>query len=154
MALTKFGQTEAVISNEQAPEHMTINVEGGPPSKSSITLDPSNDFESVLIKMVQTSRRKRADYAGDGADDNPWQNFYDSAYQLGETAGLSVEQLIATKQARLRVLLRKYWDNGSGAQNEPIDDTLLDRAVYAVIALCVWNEGGYVKKTPTENGKS
>lgn len=112
-----------------------------------ITLDPSNDFEAVLIKMVQTSRAKRADYAGDGAEDHPWQNFYDSAYQLSSTAGHSVETLIGTKQARLRVLLPKFWatygQDGSAPKNEPIVDTLLDRAVYSVIAVCLWIEGGY-----------
>jgi hypothetical protein len=106
----------------------------------SITLDPENDFEAVLIKMVQTSRAKRKDYAG---DDHPWQNFYDSGYQIGLTAGHSVEQLIATKQARLRVLLPKHWNGGALVANEPIEDTLLDRAVYGVIALCLWNEDGY-----------
>lgn len=112
-----------------------------------ITLDPSNDFEAVLIKMVQTSRAKRADYAGDGDEDHPWQNFYDSAYQLSNTAGHSVETLIATKQARLRVLLPKFWktygEDVRVAKNEPVEDTLLDRAVYSVIAVCLWNEGGY-----------
>lgn len=108
-----------------------------------ITLDPNNDFESVLIKMVQTSRAKRADYAGDGEDDHPWQNFYDSAYQLGNTAGHSVETLIATKQARLRILMPKFWEGKGGPKNEPIKDTLLDRAVYSVIAVCLWNEEGY-----------
>lgn len=109
----------------------------------SITLDPSNDFERVLIEMVKTSRKKRADYAGTGENDHAWQNFYDSAYQLSNTAGHSVETLIATKQARLRVLLPKHWDGESGPKNEPIADTLLDRAVYSVIAVCLWNEDGY-----------
>lgn len=110
----------------------------------TITLDPDNDFEAVLIKMVRTSRAKRADYAGDGEEDHPWQNFYDTAYQMSSTAGHSVETLISTKQARLRILLSKLWRRaGGGPKNEPIEDTLLDRAVYSVIALCIWNEGGY-----------
>lgn len=113
----------------------------------SIILDPDNDFEAVLIEMVQTSRRKRADYAGDGEEDHPWQNFYDSAYQLSNTAGHSVETLIATKQARLRVLLPKFWHSPThDPRNEPIVDTLLDRAVYSVIAVCLWNEGGYERE--------
>ena len=114
---------------------------------TTITLDPENDFEAVLIKMVETSRAKRKDYAGDEAGDHAWQNFYDSAYQIGLTAGHSVEQLIATKQARLRVLLPKFWKKSRKdvqvAQNEPVEDTLLDRAVYSVIAICLWNEDGY-----------
>jgi hypothetical protein len=106
-----------------------------------ITLDPDNDFEAVLIKMVETSRAKRKDYAGDG---HPWQNFYDSGYLTGLTPGHSVESLLGTKAARLRVLLPRFWkDPEQKPSNEPIEDTLLDRAVYSVIAMCLWNEGGY-----------
>jgi len=106
----------------------------------SITLDPENPFEAVLIQMVETHRAKAKDYAG---DDHPNQNFYDTAYQLGLTAGHSVETLIGTKQARLRVLLPRMWRNGDSPSNEGIDDTLLDRAVYSVIAKTLWEEGGY-----------
>lgn len=106
-----------------------------------VELNPENDFEAVLIKMVETHRAKAKDYAG---DNHPNQNFYDSAYQLSNTGGHSVETLIATKQARLRVLLPQQWsDKGATPANEGIEDTLLDRAVYSVIALTIWNEGGY-----------
>jgi len=111
---------------------------------TDIKLDPDNAFEAVLIQMVETHRKKAKDYAGSG---HPNQNFYDSAYQLGLTGGHSVEALIATKQARLRVLLPEFWADASAApQNEGIEDTLLDRAVYAVIALTIWNEDGYKKE--------
>jgi hypothetical protein len=106
-----------------------------------ITLDSSNDFEAVLVQMVKTYRAKKQDYAG---DNHPNQNFYDAAYQLGLTGGHSVEGLLATKAARLRVLLPRHWRGASGPANEGIRDTLLDRAVYAVIALTIWDEGGYV----------
>lgn len=109
---------------------------------SKVTLDPNNDFEAVLIRMVETHRLKGADYAG---DNHPNQNFYDSAYQLGLTAGHSVEALISTKQARLRILLPRLWeDNNAKPANESIADTLLDRAVYSVIALTIWEDGDYV----------
>lgn len=118
-----------------------------------VELDPNNPFELVLIKMVETHRKKSADYAGTGSGVNPNQNFYDVGYQLSHTAGESCENLIAVKQARLRVLLGQMWKDmesrgmkSSGPQNESIDDTLLDRAVYAVIALTLWNEGGYHNK--------
>lgn len=108
-----------------------------------ITLDEDNLFEAALAKMVETHRRKGADYAGEKESSHPNQNFYDTAYQLGLTGGHSVEALIATKQARLRVLLPKHWTTGDGPLNEGIDDTLLDRAVYSVIAYTIWQEGGY-----------
>lgn len=109
---------------------------------NSVVLDPSNPFEAVLIEMVQTHRAKVQDYAGDG---HPNQNFYDSAYQIGNTAGHAVETLIATKQARLRVLLPALWtDSNSKPSNEGVIDTLLDRAVYSVIAMTIWNDGDYI----------
>lgn len=109
---------------------------------NSIVLDPNNPFEAVLIEMVKTHRAKAKDYAGDG---HPNQNFYDSGYQLNLTAGHSCETLIATKQARLRVLLPSLWSNSdSEPSNESIRDTFLDRAVYSVIALTILDEGDYV----------
>lgn len=107
----------------------------------TIKLNPDNPFEAVLIQMVETHRKKAKDYAG---GDHPNQNFYDSGYQLGQSGGHSVETLIATKQARLRVLLPQFWTGSGTPSNEGIEDTLLDRAVYAVIALTIWNEDGYV----------
>jgi hypothetical protein len=112
---------------------------------TEITLDADNPFEAILIQMVETHRKKKQDYAGDG---HPNQNFYDSAYQLGLTGGHSVEALIATKQARLRVLLPALWNNPDAQpENEGIGDTLLDRAVYAVIAMTIWKENGYEKES-------
>jgi hypothetical protein len=91
--------------------------------------------------MAETHRKKAKDYAG---NDHPNSNFYHTGAQLGLTSGHAVESLIATKQARLRVLLPALWANeNNGPANEGIDDTLLDRAVYSVIALTIWNEGGY-----------
>jgi hypothetical protein len=73
---------------------------------SEVKLDPNEPFDAVLIKMLETHRAKRKDYAG---DDHPNQNFYDTAYQLSLTGGHAVESLISTKQARLRVLLPRLW---------------------------------------------
>jgi hypothetical protein len=112
-----------------------------------VNLNPDDPFEAVLIKAAETHRAKGADYAG---DDHPNQNFYDAAYQLGGTGGHSVETLIATKQARLRVLLPKLWKGSDGPRNEGIEDTLLDRAVYSIIAVTIWNEGGYTFETGSE----
>lgn len=110
----------------------------------SYALDASEPFEAILIEMLKTNRKKRKDYAGDG---HFLSNFYDSAKQLRNTAGHSVETLIATKQARLSVLLPNYWSetNDNQPANEPIFDSLLDRAVYSVLAMCIWNDGGYNK---------
>jgi len=110
---------------------------------NSMILNQDNAFERILAEMVSVHRRKVKDYAGSA---HPNENFYDSANQTGLTAGHSVETLIATKQARLKVLLPNYWtSNNATPANESIYDTLLDRAVYAVIALTIWNEQGYIQ---------
>lgn len=115
----------------------------------SIELNPNNAFEAAIIKMVEMHRMKAIDYTGKS---HPNQNFYDSAYQLSQTGGHSVEQLIATKQSRLRVLLPKHWTDGNAPVNEGLDDTFLDRAVYSVIAMTLWAEGGYNSSSPPKEG--
>ena len=94
-------------------------------------LDLTDPFEKVLNEMLALSRRKRHDYA---QDDDPWSNFRRSADQVGAQPELAVEVLIATKQARLRELRSKE------AVNESVRDTMIDRAVYSVIALVLFDE--------------
>lgn len=103
---------------------------------SSVTLDPDDPFDSILIDMVRINRAKRNDYAG-----QDWwtQNFIDSAYMTNTTPGHSCEILIGTKQSRLRTLLKP----AVKAKNESIEDTIMDRAVYSVIAVGIYREGGY-----------
>lgn len=107
----------------------------------TVELNEDNAFEAALIAMVVTHRAKAQDYA---TKEQPNQNFYDTAHQLNLTGGHAVEALISTKQARLRVLLPAVWeDSDAKPANEGIEDTLLDRAVYSVIAMTIWEEGGY-----------
>lgn len=103
---------------------------------SDITLDPADPFEAALVRMVETNRAKRADYTLDPLGGSFW-NFERTADQVGTTRRMVVEMFIATKQARLQALLT----SGREPQNEAIDDTVLDRAVYSVIALAMLQEG-------------
>lgn len=98
-------------------------------SQEPITLDPADPFEAILVEIVETNRRKRADYTSEGS--SPWENFDRTEEQVAGFHGVAVETLIATKQARLRALRSR----GNDPQNESIADTLLDRAVYSIIAL-------------------
>jgi len=93
-------------------------------------------FDRVVEEIIGLNRRKRADYTG---NQDPWENFKDSSRQVGQAPGLSVEVLIGTKQSRLRQLLQP----GREPNNESIRDTFLDRAVYAIIALAMYDEGLY-----------
>ena len=94
---------------------------------SSITLDPSDNFDAALIKIKQIHDKKKADYS-DPKD--RFSNFVLSANFANITVPQTFEVLIGTKQARLIELTRP----GRVAQNESIEDTLLDRAVYCILA--------------------
>lgn len=93
-------------------------------------LDELDPFEAVLIKMVRMNRLKRQDYAFDGS---PWSNFEFTAGVLGISAVDAAVHNVAQKLARL-VALRANGRLDEPA-NEAVDDTYLDLAVYATIAL-------------------
>ena len=93
-----------------------------------LELNPDDPIEAILIKIVNTNRRKRADYAQDG---DIFSNFRQASFAAGVTPEQGIEYMIATKQARLMALR----SNGRPPSNESVEDTMLDRAVYAIIAL-------------------
>lgn len=85
-------------------------------------------FHSALQKMAEVHDKKSADYAHDG---NRYSNFEEAA----AIAGVSVDDvfavLIGIKLSRLRELLK----SGKTPNNESIQDTRLDLAVYSVLWL-------------------
>jgi hypothetical protein len=94
-------------------------------------LDSSDPFEAVVIEMVEMNRRKRADYALDG---DPFSNFHHSSAMLGIDGFGPIEAVLfnlSQKLARLNSLRK----NGrmESPQNEAVEDTYLDIAVYATI---------------------
>lgn len=93
-----------------------------------LTLDPSHPFEEVLVGIVETYHRKANDYTREGS--SPWDNFDGVEQALGLPAGTATDVLIATKMHRKKALATRE----GGPQNEALEDTLLDHAVYAVIA--------------------
>lgn len=97
------------------------------------TLDPHDVFERVLIEMAEVQRRKQADYAIDG---NRWSNFEQACRQVVMPTEMGFEYMIATKQARLQALTR----NGRDPLNESVMDTMVDRAVYSVLAIAYRND--------------
>lgn len=94
-----------------------------------IVLDPKDPFDTVLSEIVLTNRRKRHDYVASEA--SPWENFDRVEDQTQGGHGSATEALIAVKQARLRALATRQ----DLPKNESVEDTLLDRAVYSIIAL-------------------
>jgi hypothetical protein len=98
--------------------------------------DPCAEFVAIIREMEALHRRKSQDYGSSG---DAYANFYDVARQMGwGDAWTSCEALIALKQARLRMLAARSFE---GVANESVRDTLHDRAVYAVIALVLYDRG-------------
>jgi hypothetical protein len=82
--------------------------------------------------MVQTNRKKRADYAKDG---DPFSSFKVTSDLLGLDGFGPVESAImnvAQKLSRLKALRENGCMNDPA--NEAVADTYLDMAVYAVLA--------------------
>lgn len=106
--------------------------------KEQMKLDPEDEFDSVIIDMVKTNRKKRRDYA---ADSDIFSNFRDVARMFGHPdigAREIAYILILVKVARLRSLrLNGRMDD---AANESVLDTFLDMAVYSTITLALAKE--------------
>lgn len=83
-------------------------------------------FHALLARMAETHDRKNADYAQDG---NPYSNFEEAAASAGCSVDTVFRVLIGIKQARLKELLK----GEKTAQNESVDDSKLDLAVYAAL---------------------
>jgi hypothetical protein len=99
--------------------------------KEVVTLDPDDPFDAALIPIVQTNRRKRADYARDG---DPFSSFRTSSSLIGLDGFGPVEAglfNITQKLSRLKSLR----ENGrmDDPKNEAVADTYLDLAVYGVL---------------------
>lgn len=83
-------------------------------------------FNKLLDRMQQIHDKKNKDYA---EDNNPYSNFEFSAGGSKVNLYQVYFVLITTKMARLHELLGKQ----KVAQNESVDDTLLDLAVYSAL---------------------
>lgn len=85
-------------------------------------------FHAALKQMAEMHDRKSADYA-----DTQNGNFYTNFEEAAATAGTSVEEvfltLIGVKLARLRELKKK----GTAPQNESVQDSRKDLAIYAAL---------------------
>jgi hypothetical protein len=104
-----------------------------PMDAPGITLSVDDPFEAALIPIVETNRRKRADYAIDG---DPFTNFDATSRFLGVPRWMSAHFNVVQKMARIQSL----WANGrmDDPKNEAVEDTILDAAVYGVIAYSIY----------------
>lgn len=101
----------------------------------AVTLDPGDPFERALIAMVETNRRKRRDYALDG---DPFSNFTATA-QFANFKHRWMSPLFNCAQKLARISSLAANGRTDDPENEAIGDTLLDNAVYGVIAYADWS---------------
>jgi hypothetical protein len=102
---------------------------------TQIPLDPGDPFDAALIPLVETNRRKRADYAQDG---DPFSSFTTSADLLGLDGFGPIEAALfnmAQKMTRLQSL--RLNGRMNDPRNEAVADTYLDLAVYSILTYAI-----------------
>jgi hypothetical protein len=92
----------------------------------------SQAFHDLLVKAGEMHDRKQADY---GRDDDPFYNIKQSA-NWGIEPWVGAMMRADDKMGRLRAMAQ----DGGELVNEPIEDSLMDIAVYALIALVLREE--------------
>ena len=91
-------------------------------------------IKECFEQRMEIMRKKTEDYSN-GQD--VLSNFKGSGANIGLTAEMQILSLIATKVARLGVLLK----SGKVPENESIDDSIKDLANYTDLLYCAVNEG-------------
>jgi hypothetical protein len=87
------------------------------------------EFEEVIDEILAMHRRKGADY---GTDQDFFANVSaSSSWGIAPWIG-------AMMRANDKVVRLQSFAKGSTLQNEGVEDSLLDIATYAVIALCLY----------------
>jgi hypothetical protein len=105
-------------------------------TNNAITLNKESEFERALISLVQTHREKSKGY---GSPKDPFQNFLDNAWMNSIPPLLACEVLLNKHQSFIRQWRERTLVSGkSSPHTEGSDDAMLDRAVYSVIALCLY----------------
>lgn len=95
----------------------------------------SQEFIDLLFSMQKTHEAKNAGYSGVGNSD-PWANF-----RMAETFGVSSFKGCLIRMSDKFIRLANVIKNPANDQvNESVEDTLIDLANYAVIAICLWRE--------------
>lgn len=107
------------------------------PTSQSTTLNSEDPFEAAVERLVKLNRKKRADYA---LDSDPWSNFRLTAerHPKMDTPLDAVMFNVHQKMVRLEALRA----NGRAPENEAVEDTYDDLAVYFVIAGILAKEEG------------
>ena len=100
------------------------------------------ELEKIVAEIKQTMFKKGNDYA----NEDRLSNFKLAGSIVGLSASQNCLSLIATKVARLGVLLK-----GNEPNNESIDDSILDLVCYSCLLSMIEREQNPVKFTKEES---
>lgn len=94
-------------------------------AKNQVCLSPSDPFEAILIKLWKTHKSKSADY---GTYTDPLANL-----RASEHFGIKAYLGALIRQHDKIIRIQSFLAKGK-LENEPIEDALLDNAVYSILA--------------------
>ena len=95
---------------------------------TQITLNSKDPFEALVIPMVETNRKKRADYA---SDDDMFLNFRRNAEMMDLEGFDALEDCLSMVSRKFGRIVNLRDREPS---NETVVDSYLDLAVYAILA--------------------
>jgi hypothetical protein len=94
--------------------------------------EPQDEYERVLVEMVELHRRKAHDY---GTLDDPYNNLRASV-DFGIPPWVGCMLRCNDKMQRVKAFIEK-----GKLLNESLEDNLMDMAVYPILALVLLREG-------------
>lgn len=90
-------------------------------------------FKKITDEMFETTKRKNADYTGDDSD--AFKNF--TAVELMTGGAVTTEEGFFTRMTDKMMRFGGFIRNGVlKVQDEKIEDTILDLAVYCILFVC------------------
>jgi len=94
-------------------------------------MNSNERFTAILTQIQETHDKKQADY---GTDEDPFANV-NAASEFGIDPLVGIMLRMNDKMTRLKSFVKK-----GNLVNESVEDSLLDLAVYAIIALVKYEE--------------
>lgn len=127
--------TDAVKSNMITPKPKLEGLPVLSKEPVTITLNPEDSFEAVLIDMVTLQRSKRADYASE-TDTLSNFRFVANMMPIKEYSVLTdIYSMVIRKVGRIANLWSRV------PQNEAVRDSWMDLAVYAILGVEAIDKG-------------